>query len=547
VSTEGQLLVTYDDFTGGHWGPLADQFVPKNKWYGLNVQLYPNGAIGPRNPVRQLIPSGLPTTSAGRPQIMFARDGKVFFLINTAIYYIDSLADTSATAVTGTVAGGTSSSAAQLYTDLRLDRYWINRVGLAFGYVDGGTNTWVAVTTPAAFRMIAVKGGRMVGCAGRVLYYSDNGDFTSWPALNTIDLGEGSDIQAMHASGDTLYVFTEASTYIVQGTLGNTTTVRQVAGTGMGTFRTFTGSYTGSMGEEPWRSARLSDDSIAFVSKENWGGGNFSTPNDNEFNKGTAVVSMLKAGQMVNHTIENYCLAANGNYEVMHAGVGEFLAIASQGRRARVGVSDNLDVLLVRPDGYVEAHELGTTNIQIPLGLTVAPQVANDVSATVGPDVFAWATWDGSNCDFFYWKVSPGINAASSDNGYDSVDGFDDAQVCEVTLAPYFTPDGSYVRPRAITVHGLLYNATGSAAFLDCRAMALAPNDAIGNNVAAYSEDQFYTISFGPGTIGVHDFSHRFLLGAGVDFGTGFKIKLSLTRCAITKVIVHCDTRPNNV
>lgn len=533
----GRETVIYDDFSGGEWGPTQLTRVPKTMYSGLNVQTYADGQLGPRNQVVQLSPTGIPTTATTRPQILFARDGKIFFIVDSTVYFMSSYRASTLTTVTGTVVGGASSSAAQLYTDLRLSRYWINRVGVGFGYVSG--STWTTVATPVNFRMIAVKGERMVGCEGTVIYFSAAGDFTSWPALNQIDIGEGSYIQWMHTSGDTLYVATEASLYAVQGTLGSTTTVRLVASTGARSLYAL-GNAT-SMSQEPWRAAKLADDTIAWVAYEDFNAGAYPfMASANTGKQGMSRIAWFAGGttKLTDHF--DYVLGDQNNstdsYEVFHCAGGDRLFLFPMG--GRLTSSFDIYALGVMPSGQSEAHKFtiatdfgGTTfgGANTPLRFYAGPQAAWDRSAAGGPPLLGFVTWDGTNCKFWYWNPNPG-------RGNTTVSG-------EFYVAPYFAPDGSLCRVRGVTVYGTLFDASQTST-LTVQSQAFS---GVSQTDLAMTQDSAQSLNpntFSSGGSGnVEGFAFRFNFG-NASWGRGCSAKITLTKCAVSKVVLDIETKP---
>lgn len=530
--------VTYDDFSGGEWGPLRLTSVPKTMYTGLDVQVYPDGAIGPRNKLVQLTPTGLPTTASARPQILFARDGKIFFIVNSTVYFMSNYRATSVTACTGTVAGGTSSSAAQLYTDLRLARYWINRAGIGFGYVSG--SAWTTVATPVNFRLIAVKGERMVGASGRILYYSAAGDFTSWPALNQIDLGEGSNIQGLVTSGDTLYAITEASIYAVQGTLGSTTSVRQIAAYGA---RDLYAQFNGtSMDQEPWRVAKLDNDTVCWASSEDSAAGAFQLmASANAAQQGVSTVAWFNGGDVSTSTHFDFVLgdlnSSVDSYEVFHVAAGNRLYLFPMG--GRLTSSFDLYALGVSPGGRSEAHKFtiatdfgGATfgGANTPLQFYAGPQNAWDRAAGGGPPLVGMVTWDSTNCKFWYWNPNPG-------RGNTTVPG-------TFYLAPYFPPNSDLVRVRGITVYGTMFDA-GQTCTVTCQPVVY---NGVQKSDASLSQESGQSVNVNTWSSGapgnVEGFTVRFNFGGSESWGRGVTAKLTLTKVAVSMVVLDVETKP---
>lgn len=528
--------VTYDDFSGGDWGLTRVTKVPKNMYFGTNVQVYPDGSIGPRQGMVQLSPTGIPTTATARPQMLFARDGKIFFIVNSTAYFMSSYKATTLTTVTGALAGGTSSSAAQLYTDLRLGRYWINRTGIGFGYVSG--TTWTTVATPVNFRMIAVKGERMVGCSGRIIYYSAAGDYTSWPATNQIDLGEGSNIQAIVTSGDTLYAITEASVYAVTGVLGASTSVRMIASYGARDLYAL-GNGT-SMDQEPWRVAKLDDDTIAWLFSEDSTAGNHVFTHGQTAGRGVSEVAWFKGGDVLRSQHHNYSMGDLGNsgdsYEVFHATAAGKLYLFPQGNRA--SNTGPFYVIGVDPHGKEEHHsfQLPSTpfgGLNTPLQFHAGPQIAWDRAGAGGPPLVGWTTWDGTNCKFWYWNPNPAGKSGTT---------LETGATCTAALAPYFANNGDLCRVRGVTVYGNMFD--GSVA-TTVQAQPITW-DAVMKTSANATQDAAQ--NFDPSTISsggsnIESFAYRFNFGNS-SWGRGFYVQLTLGKCSVEKVVVEIETKP---
>lgn len=529
-----RITVTYDDFSGGDWGLTRLSKVPKIQYFGTNVQLYPDGSIGPRNGIVQLTPTGIPTTASARPQILFARDGKIFFIVNSTVYYMASYRATTLTTCSGAVAGGTSSSAAQMYTDLRLGRYWINRVGLGFGYVSG--TAWTTVATPANFRMIAVKGERMIGCSGRIIYFSDAGDFTSWPALNQIDLGEGSNIQGLVTSGDTLYAITEASIFAVQGTLGSTTSVRQIASYGARALYA-TGNST-SMDQEPWRVAKLDDDTVCWLHSEDSGAGNHWLWHGQVAGQGTMRVAWFKGGDVDTSEHFNYSMGDLGNsgdsYEVFHAAAAGKLWLFPQGNRGNS--SGPFYVTGMGPNS--EEHHVFTPGVTFgglntPLQFYAAPQSGWDRAGAGGPPLIGMVTWDGTNCKFWYWNPQPGRGSAAMEGGGSGT----------FYLAPFFTDNGDMVRVRGVTVYGTVFDVA-TAASVSVQPITYAPIGKMDNASNVNDTAQtFNPQSFSSAGSTNGGWGRRYNFGAS-SWGRGASVLLTISKTTISKVVVDYETMP---
>lgn len=547
-------ILVYDDFSGGDWNRRKYTDVARNMWKGLNVQVQPDGSLGQRDGAVAWAPTGLPTTSTTRPQVLFSRDGRVFFVVGSTLYFAPSLGAASVTAATGTLTGGASDSYAQLYTDQRFARWFINRVGLGLQYMNN-SNTLVNVTTTAAFRMIAVKGDRMYGVAGRVVYYSAQGDYTSWPVPNTIDIGEGSDIQFIQPVGDSMYVGTETSLYVIQGVPEVSTTVRLIANVGAPIMRD---SALTPASAEPWRVARLSDDTLAWVVSND----SYSTANDSGAvsatnippNNGYMKIAWLSGGRVRYSMHPDYYLngAGTNSYELHHAAAADSLVLFTQSNRQ--ATQSPQSVLLVRSDGYTEQHQFALSaggafgGYNDPLEIATGPHVAWDQGGLMGPAYVAWVTTDTSNnIKVYYWKVSPGPRPAvgTTDSQTDATSAA--AMTSTVTIAPYYTPDGSLCKVRAVTVHGVALNIT-SGSSLSCKPRALAADGRADARTDATLGVTTQTIdvatTYMSGSTTAEGFTHTFRFGNGAT-GRGFAIDLTFSRLLINKVIVYFDKRPN--
>ncbi len=550
---EGKVVV-YDDFSGGDWGIRKRTDIPKNMWKGINVQAYDDGSIGPRSAVENVTPTGLPGTAATRPTILLSRDGRVFYVVGASLYWTSSFGG-AATAATGTLTGGASSSAAQLYTDQRLGRWWINRAGVGLDYMTSA-NALVAVTTPAAFRMIAVRGERMFGVAGRVIYYSAAGDYTSWPALNQIDLGEGSDIQMIYSSGDSLYIATEASLYVLQGTVGSSTTVRQIAATGVPTLW----GNSVQMSGEPWRAAKLSDETIAWG---NWSDGTATYGQTlSEYSIGTyghagiMEVAWFKGGSVKYTKHPDYMSTQFGlalssqSYEVFHAAAGPSLVLFPMG--FRVANNNPISWMRVDPSGYSERHEtaVGSNTFgpnTTPVRSIFGPQNAWDYGATGGPRYVCWCTWDGSAYKFWRWKVTPGPPNYSSSTSVPADATTGATYSCQFMTAPFYTGDGSIMKVRSVIVHGEFFNNT-SGSNLSIVPRVFGVEGKSDSATSALNPESTQTVdlaaTYATGIQSNPDrYVHRFRFG-NMPFGTGFALQIGMSQCSISRIVVNYDVRP---
>jgi len=546
MPSDNEAVVVYDDFSGGHWGPRPISKVPKNMWYGRNVQVTQHGTLASR--AGMVLVTGPVTTSTKLPHMAFTRNGKII-AVNGTTAYIASItgmapAIGSWTTCTGTLPGTSDSSAIQVYTDLRLDRYWVNRVQNGLAWISGA-NVITAVTTPVNFRLIAVRNERMFGALGRELYWSAAGDYTSWNSLDKIDLGEGSDIQFLQTAGDTLYIGTDTSLYALNGVPGESTVVRQIAGRGAPVFRDLATAGP-PISAEPWRSVKLRDDTIMWVTAE-------------DIEQNTATVTALAGGRINDFVTEDYVLAqsSSSTAECRMAASENMAYLFPLGGRAGA-LTNPLSFLGVRSDGYMEAHTFSQpgfpfTGALAQLGVSVTAQQANDQGGAWSPSLLGIVMWDGNNVRWGLWRTAaPRDGFYALSNRIDGVVPY--APV--VSLAPFYPDDGKAVRVRTVTVYGRSGRTTSN---LSVTARTLGRDSAVGtvnydglrspvpdavlDTTTVSTEVETLTESIASNVSALGDtFVKRFRF-KGRSFGRGAQVMLTLNNIEVERVVVRLDTK----
>lgn len=253
------LNLVYRDFSKGHFGTLGIFAAPEGTFFGKNVIRSREGVLHPR-PGTEVYPTA--GSSVGEVHALgwngvAGRD--VWVLINQTVFHRDGASLASGwTAATGTITAEPNEQCP----------FWEVRPGITYILVPGqglwkldltsapGALTQVAaVTADMAGRALAVWGERLfIGGwdPGRRVYYSEPGDFETWPAANFFDVGPASQVRVLIAQRQHLAVaLQDGSWYVMTGSTPATGTIRSVIGP-QGTWHFWTNSAVRTNDDMIW-------------------------------------------------------------------------------------------------------------------------------------------------------------------------------------------------------------------------------------------------------------------------------------------------------
>lgn len=226
-----KLLARYADFSKGDAGWVDKANVPAGSFTGEQVCLYRDGSVGPRSGVLDLAPTGLPAgTIQGIGYVDQAVTGGVdwVWIHKGTTLGVVPVYDTNGHVLTGQAFAASAGAFAHNPTSNVVDTVDYSPTTTIFTLF--GDQAYKADwSTGAAGTLSALTGSPGAGCceviAGYLvlassptntnrLFFSKFGDFTTWPALNFIDIsggltGAGSPIiSAIRALRDVLLVWT---------------------------------------------------------------------------------------------------------------------------------------------------------------------------------------------------------------------------------------------------------------------------------------------------------------------------------------------------
>lgn len=237
-----RALVAYEDFSGGEWGRIGQHKAAKNQFHGTNVLVYADGQIGPRPGATALWRGASFSFAAPNlpvPHSMGRRQGTGYVWFS----FVDGGAmdacwfDTTVAPMTfprsgrATLTKATTAAAGQIgqswdSTDgtqeffISQDSLWlVDIAGNALGKVAG---------SPPSGRAVVKYGDRLVTASGATLRYSAAADPITWPATNSIIVGD-STIRALYVVRNTLVIVKrDYAVWILTGVPGVNETLRQV-------------------------------------------------------------------------------------------------------------------------------------------------------------------------------------------------------------------------------------------------------------------------------------------------------------------------------
>lgn len=231
-----RLYVTWDRFTGGEWGNLGARqagLAPKGMFHALNMVRYRTGFLGPRWGLRDMAFTGMPVGAvsgfgwAGTAgSDLWVAQGTALRLFNTGT------PGSAAQAVSGTFAAAPTRQIQSV--EGPLSRTYMANYGDKLYYLDHVAKTlWAIAGSPAA-GCLCIYGDRMIAAGTptnrRRLYYSDVDNFTSWPAVNFIDVGNVEIRAVFPQRGHLVIVGQDGQWWILTGVPGINDVLRRVQG-----------------------------------------------------------------------------------------------------------------------------------------------------------------------------------------------------------------------------------------------------------------------------------------------------------------------------
>jgi len=233
----GQIVVPYDNFTGGDYGRMGPYNAPKNTFDALNMYVTRQGELTVRPGLRNVTPPGVaagavtflaPYVPAGgsSDNLVYFQGGvaKRFVVHQAELGTLTNVNNFGVTAVDYDQSAGTTYAVTSGAT-----------INIGFSGPNPGTGGGVSV---------AVYGNRIVTAAGNaVLNFSDVGgengsaaaagapDFAHFTATNALTIGDPTEgIVAIRAQRTHLVIIKASSIWVLTGDMRNAT-IRQVART----------------------------------------------------------------------------------------------------------------------------------------------------------------------------------------------------------------------------------------------------------------------------------------------------------------------------
>jgi len=247
-----EVLASWDDFRGGHWGNAGPRNAQETQWGGSNMVLARDGTLIPVCASRWL---QLGSTVAGKVWGMFwawGADGRLYYVQqrgtqtsqSTVFRFspdIDTLPNVLSTTSTLAFVPTTDPDWVESGTTLYVTMY-----GGSTYSINTATNAMVVLTgsygAAPAGRCIALYGERLVvggisGNTNRLFFSGDDTGLnptlrTAWESLNYYDVGtDGDVIVGLYNLRDYLVVvLDDQSIYLVNGVLGTNASFRRVYG-----------------------------------------------------------------------------------------------------------------------------------------------------------------------------------------------------------------------------------------------------------------------------------------------------------------------------
>lgn len=225
-------VVEYNNFSGGEFG-LHDKWnAPRNSFTGKNMLVYRTGELGVRSGLRDISPPGLVAGTVWKlaPLSPFSR-GFVWFGQGSAVRRFEAggLLTTFGTGITGGTNPTGPDQVGRYETGSHF--YFVTNTGAGL-YQGTGTTLTKLSGTPTS-NVLALYGDRLVvSQPDDTIRY--NGltagvsDLTSWPATNTIPVGDDTGISGLHTQRGHLSIMKlESGNYILSGALGVNEVLRQ--------------------------------------------------------------------------------------------------------------------------------------------------------------------------------------------------------------------------------------------------------------------------------------------------------------------------------
>lgn len=508
--------IEFADFSGGEWGRKGPDRANKNEFSATNMLVYRTGEIGVRPGVRLTNPSGLANGAVWAIGTLPLDPTQVWFGQGTAIRYFYPSSTPGAVAAASSSITGTP-------TSVQVDENGTTTylcTTTENGYSFNGTAITQLTNMPDA-QAIALYGERLIcvpTAAPNTIRYSDAASFNSWPAANTITVGDTDPITALFAQKGHLAILKRGSSlYVLTGVPGVNETLRPV-------YR-FVGPAT-------QRSAGRtnSDDRVWFAPNNSQHFAAFDGTAVQMFDNFPAPLHSGVATRTIVPLVDD---DQAGMAFVVPANVGEGSA----------------NEVWLRYRGAWTKHTFG-----VEFGQHVARcfhDYAQDGDATIASLrygtklVFTDGGGASATPNFWTWMPfidRPGLEADPFSVSAERAGDASAAQVTGTLELPHVTDkEGRELRVKKVTVHFRSWNTGGSSTNnLTVRVRALREYDGTYTDSAALSWTEAGAVSSTAGTYRRKDF------GFG-DQGSGsaFQLRLSALRgVAIRRIVVDYDILP---
>lgn len=256
------IEVVYRGWEGGEFGTIGPVAAPKGTFHAKNLVRSPAGLLVPRHGtegayVKTSLPNGV-VHALGWTGVP-TRD--LWALVGANIYTKDSTAISSGAwvAVTGALTGEPNEQVPYIETQpgityLIVPGQGLYRLDLATG-APGTLTKIAAVSSTMAGRGIAVWGERLfIGGwnPGNRVYYSEAGDFSTWPVANFFKVGPAPEVRVVLPQRQSLSIaLQDGSWYVFNGSTPTTGTLRRVVAP-QGTWHFWTNSAALLPNDQVW-------------------------------------------------------------------------------------------------------------------------------------------------------------------------------------------------------------------------------------------------------------------------------------------------------
>jgi hypothetical protein len=511
----GIVNKVYSDFSGGEYGLLGGLHAPPNSFTGVNMQLYQNGALGPRAGLKDLAPTGVPTGILRGLGWCSYTAKQIWFCVGSTIYgFNDSGVGSAVFTYTGTLTAQPTyplqaavDPAGTYITNFADKSYLINHTSVAL----------TALTGSPGGRAICLQNNRMliggVGTglnSGNRIRFSDLDNYNSWTSTNFVDIGDGWQIRAMYPQRTHILIAKEdGSWWVLYGDIATSPVVRKVYGTGSGSGDP---NLAVSAPWAPTDAVMLENGHILFI------------PNGKDY-------PAQFSGAITDHQRHLQWLSG----AVTSIGGGDLppsLAMRSLNYNDEVGVVSGIagagaaNRCLLRHEKAWTYHTFETAiGGWMVMGGGDKPVIATPGSVGVAPKFYAWHTY----------LNRPGVASGTLES---TGDASNTAPAASFTLPEWWGHQGEIAHVRSVFVDFLRYDPNnGQTNHFDLTVTALRQYEGTSTTSSSLSFDEASSSGSDTGVL-----KRKIFQFGGQGRGNGFQLNFSNIRgIAIQKIVVEIE------